>query len=94
MTILQYSIIGLILCVIFLVLYIIDRKKGCIGIIDALDIDDETSLGMFLFVTLILWPLELIILGFIGMLYLLYLLCTGIGSLLFWIISKIIKDKK
>lgn len=91
MTILQYFIIGLILCVIFLVLYIIDRKKDCIGIIDILDIDNETSLGMFLFVTLILWPLELIILAFIGMLYLLYLLCTGIGSLLFWIISKIIK---
>jgi len=91
MTILQYFIIGLILCVIFLVLYIIDRRKDCIGIIDTLDIDDETSLGMFLFVTLILWPLELIILAFIGMLYLLYLLCTGIGILLFWIISKIIK---
>ena len=65
MTVLQYFIIGLILCVIFLVLYIIDRKKDCIGIIDILDIDDETSLGMFLFVTLILWPLELIILGVI-----------------------------
>jgi hypothetical protein len=94
MTVLQYFVIGFILCVVFLVLYIIDRKKDCIGIIDALDIDDETSLGLFLFVTLILWPLELIILAFIGMLYLLYLLCTGIGSLLFWIISKIVKEKK
>jgi hypothetical protein len=91
MTVLQYFIIGLILCVIFLVLYIIDIKKGCIGIIDSLDVGDKTSLGMFLFVTLILWPLGLIILSFIGIFYLLYLLCTGIGGLLFWIISKMIK---
>jgi hypothetical protein len=91
MTVLQYFIIGLILCIVFLVLYIIDKKKnrGIIG--TALSIDNETGLGILLIVTITLWPVELMILAFIGMLYLLYLLCTGIGILLFWIISKIIK---
>ena len=91
MTVLQYFIIGLILCIVFLVLYIIDKKKnrGIIGTV--LSIDNETGLGILLIVTITLWPVELMILAFIGMLYLLYLLCTGIGILLFWIISKIIK---
>ena len=91
MTVLQYFIIGLILYIVFLVLYIIDKKKnrGVIG--TALGIDNETGLGILLIVTITLWPVELMTLAFIGMLYLLYLLCRGIGILLFWIISKIIK---
>lgn len=87
-----YFGIGIILSIILAVLYVLTiEKKYESVIIEALEIEDTIDLGLCIFITLCLWPLELIIATLIGLFYLTILLWTNISEGLVWLIKKIIK---
>lgn len=87
-----YFGIGIILSIILAVLYVLTtEKKHKNQLIKILDINDTTDLGLCIFLTLCLWPFELMIAAFIGLFCLTIFLWTNISEGLVWLIKKIIK---
>lgn len=87
-----YFGIGIILSIILAVLYVLTtNKKYKSQLIEVLDIEDTMDLGLYIFVTFFMWPFELMIVAFYGLLYLTFFLWTNISGGLIWLIKKIIK---
>jgi TctA family transporter len=87
-----YFGIGIILSIILAVLYVLTtERKYESGIIEILGIEDTGDLGLCIFLTLCLWPLELMIPILTGLFYLTWFLWTNISEGLVWLIKKIIK---
>ena len=90
--VLIYFGIGVILSIILAVLYVLTtEKKHKSQLIEALGIKDTMDLGLCIFITFCLWPLELMIAAFIGLFCLTLFLWTNISEGLVWLIKKIIK---
>lgn len=87
-----YFGIGIIHSITLVVLYVLTtEKKYDSEIIELLDIDNTTELGLYIFITFCLWPLGLIIPAVTGLFYLTYFLWTNISEGLVWLIKRIIK---
>lgn len=87
-----YFGIGIIFSIILAVLYVLSTEKNYDSrLVEVLEIDDTMDLGLYIFATICLWPIELMIAAFIGLFYLTIFLWINISEGLVWLIRRIIK---